>query len=124
LATRGSSAKKVPLIVPKFYVEVKSMNRPKRAELRQKHGHANITIDFYRERHNLWWSRLSEKRRAEWLLGQLWNCTDILPGMARSEVREWFSENQEPFTFGQLARLLKRDLDSQNAPSPDQVQVA
>jgi hypothetical protein len=120
------------------------MNGPKQAELLQKHGHAgghlrealldaldhnddwwkNITIDFYRERHNLWWSRLSEKRRAEWLLGQLWNCTDILPGMAQSEVREWFSEDREPFTFGQLARLLKRDLDSQSAPSPDQVQVA
>jgi hypothetical protein len=119
------------------------MSGPKRAEMLQKYGHAgghlrdalldaldhnedwwkSIEMDFYRERHILWWSRLSEKRRAEWLLGQLWNCTDIVPSLTRRQVMEWFDE-PEPFTYAQLTRLLKRDLDSQSAPSPDQLEVA
>ena len=32
----------------------------------------HIEIDFNRERHNRWWSRLSDQHRAKWLLGQLW----------------------------------------------------
>ena len=72
---------------------------PKRATTLQMFGHAgghlreallealdyqddwwmHIEIDFNLERHNKWWSRLSGRRRASWLLGQLWNCTDIVP---------------------------------------------
>lgn len=126
-----------------YVEEEKSMSgRPKRAEILQKYGHAgehlpgtllealdhdeewwhNIEIDFHRDRHNLWWSRLSYKKRAEWLLGQLWNCTDIVPSLTRSQVRNWFPDDPEPLTFARVARLLKRDLDSQIEPNPDDQQ--
>jgi hypothetical protein len=108
------------------------MNGPKRSEMLQKHGHAgghlrdgllsaldhndewwkNIEINFLRERHNLWWNRLSHKNRAKWLLGQLWHSRDIVPQMTRQEVREWFPEDPEPFTYARLARLLARDLEN------------
>jgi hypothetical protein len=115
------------------------MSRPKRAEMLHKYGHAgghlrdallnaldyneewwhNIEISFIRERHNLWWSRLSAKKRAGWLLGQLWNCTDVVPGLTRLEVKDWLPDDPDPSTYAWLVRLLKRDLDSQIEPNPD-----
>lgn len=108
------------------------MSGPKRAEMLQKYGHAgghlrealldaldhtddwwkDIEIDFNFARHNRWWNKLSDKKRAEWLLGQLWHCRDIVPGVVRREVASWFPDDPEPVTYAQLARLLKRDLDS------------
>lgn len=80
------------------------MKGPKRSGTLQRYGHAgehlrdallealeyqhmqhddwwtHIELDFTDDSHNRWWERLSDKRRARWLLGQLWNCTDALPG--------------------------------------------
>ncbi len=112
-----------------------TMGGPKRSEMLQTTGHAgghlrdallnaldhndewqeNIEIDFDREEHNVWWSGLSERERAEWLLGQLWNCTDIVPSLTRTQVMDWHADDPEPFTYAQLARLLKRDLDEAEA---------
>jgi hypothetical protein len=111
------------------------MSGPKKSEMLQNFGHAgshlreallealeaqdewwkNIEIDFDYERHNRWWSRLSSQRRARWLLGQLWNCTDIVPGMIRRDMREWFPDDPEPFTYGRLVRLLARNLKDAKA---------
>jgi hypothetical protein len=120
-----------PLLFPKSMLrEENKMAGPKRSELLQQHGHAgghlrdalldaldyndewwkNIQIDFLRARHERWWNRLSDKSRAQWLLGQLWNCTDIVPNLARQEIRDWFPDDPEPFTYAQVARLLARDL--------------
>jgi len=48
--------------------------------------------------------------RADWLLGHLWNCTDIVPADTRLEVRDWFPDSNEPFTYAALSRLLAQDL--------------
>src|SRR6266849_6094065 len=103
------------------------MKGPRRSEMLEKYGHAgghlrdallesleqygdewweHVEIDFYRERDNRWWNQLSARAQARWLLGQLWHCTDILPG----DVRSVFEEDHEVFTYAQLARLLAQDL--------------
>ena len=103
---------------------------PKRATTLQMFGHAgghlreallealdypddwwmHVEIDFTLERHNKWWSQLSGRRRASWLLGQLWNCTDIVPACTRQEVQAWFPDSNEPITYAVLSRLLAQDL--------------
>jgi hypothetical protein len=100
------------------------MPGPRRSEMLEKYGHAgghlrealmdaldhrdewwqHVEIDFNHERHNRWWSRLSARSRARWLLGQLWNCQDMVPSLVRSEF------DQDVGTFGRLARLLAEDL--------------
>jgi hypothetical protein len=37
---------------------------------------------------NRWWRRLSHRNRARWLLGQLWDCSDILPSISHNELLE------------------------------------
>lgn len=108
------------------------MPGPKRSERLAKFGHAgghlrealvdalefgdqwwkHVEIDFNHERHNRWWNRLSEKSRAKWLLGQLWNCTDVLPSLAWSELtdRDPWGETKHRHTYGTLARVLSREL--------------
>lgn len=41
----------------------------------------------------------------EWLLGQLWDCTDIVPSALRSSVA--LVTDAEHFTYGAAARALK-----------------
>lgn len=54
-----------------------------------------------------------------WLLGQLWNCSDILPGMAWSAFEDYCLVHwQDPprrRTYGAVARWLKRDLGAEIA---------
>ena len=103
---------------------------PKRIKMLQRFGHAgehlreallealnysddwwkHVEIEFNFRHHDEWWRGLSDRRRASWLLGQLWNCTDIVPGDTRCEVRDWFPNCQEPFTYAALTRLLAVDL--------------
>ena len=54
-----------------------------------------------------WWYTCSPKRRAEWLLGQLWHCTDIVPSLARQEFED---EGSDVSTYARLVRLLAQDL--------------
>ena len=73
----------------------------------------HIVIDFYKERDNRWFQECSPRRRAQWLLGQLWHCADVVPGDVRREVanndsalnNEWQVE-----TFAKLVRYLAKDL--------------
>jgi hypothetical protein len=37
---------------------------------------------FYRPEIRKYWEKLPAVDRAKWLIGQLWNCTDILPSSA------------------------------------------
>ena len=108
------------------------MKGPKRSVRLQQFGHAgehlrvpllnafdvcggdkwykHLDMGFYDERHNLWWQQLSPERRAEWLLGQLWNCTDVLPGIYHNEITDRDPEGRHNFTYGVLARLLAQEL--------------
>jgi hypothetical protein len=39
-----------------------------------------LEIDFFDPNRKAAWARADAQTRAIWLLGQLWNCTDIVPG--------------------------------------------
>jgi hypothetical protein len=67
----------------------------------------HIEIDFYSECDNRWFAGCSPKRRAQWLLGQLWHCTDIVPGLVRQELED---EGHNVGTYARLVRLLAEDL--------------
>jgi hypothetical protein len=103
------------------------MNGPKKSDLLEKYGHAgghlrdaltealefgdawfeHVEIDFNERRHNVWWSRLSARSRARWLIGQLWRCSDIVPWEIRAQFEE---DGQDVLTYSRLARLLAKDL--------------
>jgi hypothetical protein len=73
----------------------------------------HIEIDFNEERDNRWFQKCSPRRRAQWLLGQLWHCTDIVPGDVRREVASNdpdLSDEWQVGTFAELARYLAQDL--------------
>ena len=117
------------------------MSGPRKSEMLEKYGHAaghlrdallealehqddwwqHIEIDFIHERHNRWWKRLSHKTRARWLLGQLWNCRDILPSAYCNELTDRDAEADEDldrqnfFTYGTLARVLAKELKEATA---------
>lgn len=65
----------------------------------------NLEIEFFAERKRLWWAEASYKAKALWLLGQLWNCTDIVPGEICRAL-----DLRSGKTYAQLARSLKAEL--------------
>ncbi|SRR6266536_2870961 len=112
------------------------MNGPKKAEALRNYGHAgghlrdallnaldyqgdwwkHVEVDFIHERHERWWKRLLPKRRALWLLGQLWSCSDILPSLYVTEITDRDPDGRHQFrTFAVLARLLAQDLKHDRA---------
>jgi hypothetical protein len=52
-----------------------------------------------------------EKKPIEWLLGQLWNCRDILPGQVCSELMGLLNTDSEPATYAQAVRLIASQLE-------------
>jgi hypothetical protein len=50
-----------------------------------------------------WWASLTADQRAHWLTGQLWNCTDILPGGDCESLGLPHGS-----TYAQAARLIRR----------------
>jgi hypothetical protein len=106
------------------------MDRPKRDFRLKNGGHAGanlrgaleealergtdwwqyLEIDFHNDCDREWWRKLSGWDRARWLLGQLWNCTDIVPGALRSEF-----DGQNVITYARLARLLMKELQGEAA---------
>lgn len=113
------------------------MSGPRKNELLERFGHASgylrdallealpygddwwyhVDISFNHERHNRWWRRLSHRNRARWLLGQLWVCSDILPSISHNELLDRHADEDPEldrdsfFTYGTLARVLKKELD-------------
>lgn len=63
-----------------------------------------LNIDFYDEAKRCWWAKRTPRERGSWLLGQLWNCTDIIghicltPDLPRGR------------TMARLVRILKNEL--------------
>ena len=49
-----------------------------------------------------------------WLLGQLWNCTDILPGMWRTEIDQW-ADYTTAGTYAAGVRVVHRELQAEAA---------
>lgn len=47
------------------------------------HGHQVVWWDTDRQ---VWWEQASLEERLRWITGQLWNCTDILPGEVYDEL--------------------------------------
>lgn len=74
----------------------------------------HIEMDFYDSAQQARWNRLDKVNQARWLLGQLWNCTDILSGQGHDIVEEYDPMNDAKVTtYGRLARFLKHRLPSQ-----------
>lgn len=48
-----------------------------------------------------------------WLLGQLWNCVDILPSQARSTVKDNLYLERELWTYAQAARAVASDMKAE-----------
>ena len=70
-----------------------------------------IELELYDDAGQKKWDRLGKVEQARWLLGQLWNCTDILGGNGHDIVEEYDSRNDAKVTtYGRLARFLKPKL--------------
>ena len=52
--------------------------------------------------------QLRGKSLEEWLLGQLWDCRDIMPADGRGQIMDILGDEREYFTYGQAARALKK----------------
>lgn len=68
-------------------------------------------VELTDDRHNRRWERLSHKRRARWLLGQLWNCSDVLPSFYLDEITDRDPEGRHMNSYAVLVRLLARELE-------------
>ncbi len=71
---------------------------------------ANLEVDFFDDR-QAEWDSMSPKIRARWLIGQLWNCDDVLPGQVASEMSDNFDVSVG--TYAILVRLLARELSNE-----------
>ena len=64
-------------------------------------------ISFFNPSQQLWWHRLDQRHRALWVLGQLWNCTDVVPNGTCD-----FVAIRRGSSFATLARYLRSDMES------------
>jgi hypothetical protein len=65
-----------------------------------------LEICFFDPAKQSWWDAATAVQRATWLLGQLWNCTDIAPHDICTDA---YLQRR---TYAALARKLKSDLVS------------
>ncbi len=61
-------------------------------------------VVFYDPRMQARWDRWDARERARWLLGQLWNCTDIMPSDLCQSL-----DLPPGSTYAQAVRRLKAD---------------
>ena len=54
------------------------------------------------------WNKMSPRQRGLWVIGQLWNCTDILPG-----VMCWELDLPPGSTYAVAVRKLRNEMDDQ-----------
>jgi hypothetical protein len=66
-----------------------------------------LQIEFYDPANQLWWDGATPRKRAAWLIGQLWNSTDIVSGVG---VVCSYLDLPGRRTIGRMVRLLKRQL--------------
>jgi len=61
-------------------------------------------IFFFSPDKQRWWEGLSSPDRGHWLIGQLWNCTDVMPSRACSSV-----ELPQGSSYARAARKLRSE---------------
>jgi hypothetical protein len=64
-----------------------------------------LAIEFFDSSKQIWWDQTTACERGAWLLGQLWNCTDIVSGHFWVPV-----DLPRGRTFARLVRALKAEL--------------
>lgn len=72
-------------------------------------------LSFYDPAKQAAWETKSTKERARWLTGQLWNCSDILPGDVVTQLLELAERSNDPplpniGTYATAARFLRGSL--------------
>jgi hypothetical protein len=67
------------------------------------------------------WNRMSARERGLWLTGQLWNCTDTLPGLACSDSR---IDIPQGCTYATASRKLRAEMASETPVPPAQQHTA
>jgi hypothetical protein len=68
-----------------------------------------VEIEWWNPAQESWWKTLSQNQRAQWVLGQLWNCTDCLPGAIHDLFRS--EHDVRVGSYAALARHLKGSLN-------------
>jgi hypothetical protein len=66
----------------------------------------HLKITFYDSKQQNSWTRTSPMGRARWVLGQLWNCTDVVPG--------YMCDNHDfprGTTYAQVVRRLRKEIE-------------
>lgn len=66
-------------------------------------GKESVSDEFYADKTRAHLEAMNADEQLRWLSGQLWNCTDILPGGVCSEL-----DIRQGSTYAQAARLLRR----------------
>jgi hypothetical protein len=66
-------------------------------------GKESVAEEFYADETRARLEAMSADEQLRWLSGQLWNCTDILPGGVCTEL-----DLRQGSTYAQAARLLRR----------------
>jgi len=66
-------------------------------------GKESVAEEFYVDKTRARLEAMSANEQLRWLSGQLWNCTDILPGGVCTEL-----DLRQGSTYAQAARLLRR----------------
>ena len=69
------------------------------------------TLIFHYVPMQIRWEKMTLRERARWLCGQLWNCTDILPGMACADL-----DLPEGSTYARAVRKLRDELEEEYVP--------
>ena len=66
-------------------------------------GKESVAEVFYADKTRACLEAMNADEQLSWLSGQLWNCTDILPGGVCTEL-----DLRQGSTYAQAARLLRR----------------
>ena len=64
-------------------------------------------LDFDNQQMQARWNKWTSRERGRWLCGQLWNCTDIMPGSACDAL-----DIPHGTTYARAVRKLKVELDT------------
>jgi hypothetical protein len=82
---------------------VHAPNHYRDAFVRVIEGKESVAEEFYADKTRARLEAMNADEQLRWLSGQLWNCTDILPGGVCSEL-----DIRQGSTYAQAARLLRR----------------
>ena len=53
---------------------------------------------------------MTDRQRAQWLTGKLWNCTDTVPSAIRSLCENFWSDGNLLYTYARLTRRVRGEL--------------